>query len=107
MSERTALSKIFLSAAVAALLAIVPFSIQAQEVTQPSVQSGKSTARSAKPSTTGETKKKDPTPGQLAARERQKKCGAEWRETKAKLDKDMTWPKFWSACNKRLKEQSA
>jgi hypothetical protein len=49
--------------------------------------------------------KKEPSAGQLAARERQKKCAAEWKETKAagKVEKDATWPKYWSACNKRLK----
>jgi hypothetical protein len=51
-------------------------------------------------------KKKIPA-GLAAARERQKKCGVEWKEAKAggKVAKDMTWPKFWSACNKRLKAQ--
>jgi uncharacterized protein (DUF2237 family) len=45
------------------------------------------------------------TAGQLAARERQKKCGAEWKEAKAagKIEKGMKWPQYWSACNKRLK----
>ena len=49
--------------------------------------------------------KKEPSAGQLAARERQKKCAAEWKETKAagKTEKEATWPKFWSDCNKRLK----
>ncbi|HEU5018006.1 MAG TPA: hypothetical protein VFT69_08535 [Pseudolabrys sp.] len=49
--------------------------------------------------------KRQPTPGQLAARERQKKCGAEWKAAKqaGKIQKGMTWPKYWSACNKRLK----
>ena len=49
--------------------------------------------------------KKEPSAGQLAARERQKKCAAEWKETKAagKAEKGATWPKFWSDCNKRLK----
>jgi hypothetical protein len=49
--------------------------------------------------------KKSPSAGQTAARERQKKCGAEWKEAKAagKIEKGMTWPKYWSACNKRLK----
>jgi hypothetical protein len=49
--------------------------------------------------------KKPPTPGHLAAGERLKKCGAEWKEAKAagKIEKGMKWPKFWSACNKRLK----
>ena len=49
--------------------------------------------------------KKPLSPGQIAARERQKKCGAEWKEAKAagKIEKGVTWPKYWSACNKRLK----
>ena len=49
--------------------------------------------------------KREPSAGQLAARERQKKCAAEWKEAKAggKVEKDTTWPKYWSACNKRLK----
>jgi Ni/Co efflux regulator RcnB len=49
--------------------------------------------------------KKPPTAGQLAARERQKKCGAEWKAAKkaGKVEKGMTWPKYWSACNKRLR----
>ena len=53
-----------------------------------------------------ETKaKKPPSAGMTAMRERQKKCGAEWKEAKAagKVAKDMKWPKYWSDCNKRLK----
>jgi hypothetical protein len=52
--------------------------------------------------------KKEPSAGQLAARERQKKCAGEWKEAKAasKVEKGTTWPKFWSACNKRLKSAS-
>jgi hypothetical protein len=53
-----------------------------------------------------ETKaKKPPSAGMLAMRERQKKCGAEWKEAKAagKIEKGQKWPQFWSACNKRLK----
>lgn len=49
--------------------------------------------------------KTEPSAGQLAARERQKKCAAEWKETKTagKTEKGATSPKFWSDCNKRLK----
>jgi hypothetical protein len=52
------------------------------------------------------TIKKPPTPSQLAARERLKKCGAEWKEAKAagKIEKGMKWSKYWSECNKRLKD---
>ena len=47
--------------------------------------------------------------GRAAALERPRKCGAEWKEAKAagKVEKGMTWPKYWSACNKRLKGQNA
>lgn len=54
----------------------------------------------------GEAKpKKEPTAAQLAARERMTKCSAEWKEAKAggKIESGMKWPKFWSACNTRLK----
>jgi len=35
---------------------------------------------------------------------RQKQCGSEWRANKATLKAQYgTWPKYWSACNKRLK----
>ena len=40
--------------------------------------------------------KKPASGGQPAMHERQKKCGAEWKEAKAagKVEKGMTWPKF-------------
>jgi len=63
----------------------------------------------AKPKTTKKAKSKKPlSPAQQALRERQKKCGAEWKAAKAAgtLEKGMKWPKFWSACNKRLKASS-
>jgi hypothetical protein len=44
--------------------------------------------------------------GATAAKERQKKCGAEWKAQKDQLkkkDPKITWPKYWSECNKRLK----
>jgi hypothetical protein len=52
-----------------------------------------------------EKPKKEPSAGMQAMRERQKKCGAEWKEAKAagKVEKGMKWPQYWSACNKRLK----
>jgi hypothetical protein len=53
--------------------------------------------------------KRPPSAGQMAVRERAKKCGAEWQEAKAagKIEKGMKWPKYWSACNKRLKAAGA
>ncbi|MEA2951958.1 MAG: hypothetical protein QOJ96_1478 [Alphaproteobacteria bacterium] len=55
------------------------------------------------------TKNRTLSPGQQAARDRQKKCGAEWKEAKAggKIAKGMKWPKYWSECNTRLKGQGA
>ena len=38
---------------------------------------------------------------------RQKKCAAEWKANKKALLKEnakLTWPKYWSDCNKKLKE---
>src|SRR5688572_403281 len=52
-----------------------------------------------------ETKpRKEKTPAQIQAHERQVKCGAEWKEAKAAktLPSGATWPKFWSSCNTRL-----
>ncbi|MEL6063598.1 MULTISPECIES: hypothetical protein [unclassified Methylobacterium] len=48
---------------------------------------------------------KELTPGQTAARTRQKTCGAEWRAlTDAqKAAQGPKWPQYWSKCNKRLK----
>ncbi|MER2268642.1 hypothetical protein [Methylobacterium oxalidis] len=52
---------------------------------------------------------KDPTPGQSAARERQKTCGAEWRGLSAteKAAQGPKWPQYFSKCVKRLKQQKA
>ena len=53
--------------------------------------------------------KKEPTAGQMVARERQKKCAGEWKSAKTAgtVASGMKWPKFWSACNARLKGNSA
>lgn len=83
-----------LTAAVAAALVTAPLAITV------------AAAQTATPAaTTQSTTKKPPSGGQKAMRERQRKCGAEWKEAKAagKVEKGMTWPKYWSACNKRLK----
>jgi hypothetical protein len=69
----------------------------------PAKAAKKKKAAQAKDGTT--KKKRELTEGQKAARERQKQCGEEWREAKkgGKVEKGMTWPKYWSACNTRLK----
>jgi predicted lipid-binding transport protein (Tim44 family) len=51
---------------------------------------------------------REPTAGQMAARERQKKCGAEWKEAKAGgKTGGLKWPQYWSRCNARLKGNQA
>jgi uncharacterized protein (DUF2147 family) len=44
-----------------------------------------------------------------AAHVRQKQCGSEWKDARAagKVEKFMTWPKYYSECNKRLKDKAA
>jgi Ni/Co efflux regulator RcnB len=65
--------------------------------------------QTAKPPKSAATKKRTLSAGQQAAHDRQKKCGAEWKEAKAggKVAKGMKWPKYWSECNTRLKAQGA
>jgi hypothetical protein len=43
--------------------------------------------------------------GREAETARIRECGKEWKADKAagKIEKGMTWPKYWSDCNKRLK----
>jgi len=89
--------KAIFAAVVAAGLIAAPLPVLTQNAaaqTQPAAPDNK-TAKSKKP----------PSAGQLAARARQKKCGAEWKAAKAagKIENGMKWPQYWSACNKRLK----
>jgi hypothetical protein len=56
------------------------------------------------PSAAAPAAKREPTAGQMAARERQKKCGAEWKEAKAGgKTGGLKWPQYWHQCNARLK----
>ena len=96
------MSKLVLAAFLgAALIAPAMFSqLASAQTTAPTAADAAKPAakKSAKP-------KKPPSAGQIAARERQKKCGEEWKAAKAggKVEKGMKWPQYWSACNKRLK----
>jgi hypothetical protein len=48
--------------------------------------------------------KKERSAGQVAASERRKTCSTEWKEAKeAGKAGGQKWPKFYSACNARLK----
>ena len=54
----------------------------------------------------GEKPKKPMSPGMAAFHEREKKCGEEWRTNTEQIKAQtpgITWPKYLSACNKRLK----
>jgi hypothetical protein len=54
----------------------------------------------------GEKAKKPVSPGMAAFHEREKKCGEEWRTNTDQIKAQtpgITWPKYLSACNKRLK----
>ena len=92
--------RLMCSALVASALVLVP-------ATFSSYVSDQAQAEAMEKAEKAKTKKgKRPlTEGQKAARARQKQCGQEWREAKkaGKVEKGMTWPKFWSACNTRLK----
>lgn len=62
------------------------------------------TAATAKATATTMASGKPKTPGQIAANERIHKCGAMWQADKAAgKTTGQTWPKYWSACNTRLK----
>ncbi len=65
-------------------------------------------ANSPKPAEVEAKPKRKMTPGQIAAKERQKACAGEWKKDKAAgKTAGQTWPKYWSACNKRLKAARA
>ncbi len=93
--KRNSWAGLFVAAVLGASTALMPL---------PSI----TTSASAQAAASADTKakaKKPPSPGQIALRDRQKKCGAEWKTAKAadKIEKGMKWPQYWSACNKRLK----
>lgn len=88
------------AALLAAGLAMSPPARAQSTGVAPPAETERPAPRSARP-------RREPTPGQLAARERQKKCGLEWREAKAKgTTGGLKWPQYWSACNKRMKGTS-
>jgi len=101
------MTKTIVSATLAAALMAMPLSIHgaAAQTATPAP----APAPAAAPAAIAAKKDTSKTSAGVAAmRERQKKCGAEWKEAKAagKVEKGMTWPKYWSACNKRLKAAS-
>lgn len=76
------------------------------EPAKPAATTAAKPATPATPATPAATAGEKPlTPGQQAARERIKKCGAEWTAAKeaGKIKAGQKWPQYWSDCNKRLK----
>ena len=105
--------RLICSALVAGALVLVPAAISTYsgqalaQATDKAATADK--AEKGKTPKTAKKKKRELTAGQKSARERQRQCGQEWREAKksGKIEKGQTWPKFWSACNTRLKGKSA
>jgi hypothetical protein len=88
-----------LGALAALTLVSAPLSAGAQ-----TAQGGTPEATKPGPSRTVARPQREPTAGQMAARERQRKCGAEWKEAKAGgKTGGLKWPQYWSKCNARLK----
>jgi len=103
--------RLICSALVAAALVVIPAAISSHVSGQALAEATAAPAEKAdkgKATTTtkaAKKKKRELTAGQKSARERQRQCGQEWREAKkaGKIEKGTTWPKYWSACNTRLK----
>jgi hypothetical protein len=66
---------------------------------QPAASTSKPKSRSTAASTPGG--------GRQAFIERERACGKDWKADKAagKIPQGMTWPKYWSECNKRKKAE--
>jgi hypothetical protein len=106
-----------IGAAAALATLLLATSVSAQTAATPGTSPGVSPAQSdsttparrSRKSKAAKGEKKEPTVGQMAARERQRKCAAEWKTAKAggKVADGMKWPKFWSQCNTRLKGNNA
>ena len=102
--------RLICSALVAGALVVIPAALSGHFSGQALAEATEKADKADKGKTTKTTKKKrDLTAGQKSARERQRQCGQEWREAKkaGKIEKGMTWPKYWSACNTRLKGKSS
>jgi hypothetical protein len=105
--------RLICSALVAGALIVIPAAVSThyadRAMAQATATDKADKADKGKATKTTKKKKRELTAGQKSARERQRQCGQEWREAKkaGKIEKGQTWPKFWSACNTRLKGKSA
>jgi len=99
-------STIRLAAAAALLFAILAPPAGAQTAPPPGATETPAAPES-RPSRKGAKKGEMSVKG-MAASERRKKCGMEWKEAKAAgKTEGMKWPKFYSQCNTRLKGGNA
>jgi len=96
------------SALVAGALIVIPAAMSSHFSNQALAEATEK-AEKAEKGKVAKKKKRELTAGQKSARERQRQCGREWREAKkaGQIEKGMTWPKYWSACNTRLKGKAA
>jgi len=88
----------------ALLVALLAFPLSATAQTQSSKQAPE------KPAAASEQKAEKATrplsPAREALQKRQRACADEWKLVKGtSKTKETTWPKFWSACNTRLKNK--
>ena len=95
-----------LAAAALALAASLPASAQGSA---PPPAEGAKSAQTRAGEAASPRARREPSIGQTAARERQRKCAAEWKQAKAggQAAEGMKWPGFWSRCNARLKGAAA
>ena len=103
--------RLFWSALVAAALIMIPAAISTysgQALAEATTTDKAEKADKGKTTKATKKKKRELTEGQKSARERQRQCGQEWKDAKkaGKVEKGVTWPKYWSACNSRLKAKS-
>ena len=107
-------ARLITTACAAFILVAAAGPTSAQTAPEPGASGSEKAAGERKPAA-GEPKKaegapkREPSAGQLAAQERQRKCSAEWKDAKAagKVSAETKWPKFYSACNARLKDGKA
>lgn len=102
------LSRLLAAAALVAPLLLAQTAMAREAWSAPSAKET-TKEQTTKEQTTKEQTAKEPSVAQSAARERQKKCGAEWRALSAteKAAQGPKWPQYYSKCVKRLKEQKA
>jgi curli biogenesis system outer membrane secretion channel CsgG len=101
LSEEIMSKKVALAAALFAALVIAVPSLPVAAQTSAQTKEEKKAAKA-------ETKAKKKSE-RAGAKLRQKQCGEEWKDARkaGKVEKYMTWPKYYSECTKRLKEKAA